>query len=91
MFNTPLTCIQRVGGQQIMQDFLQLNQKLDKQSIALETLGPIENEQSQIFTTLNLSGPAWQLRLPKDQQEITAFSFTGLGQFQWVVASSHLP
>jgi hypothetical protein len=94
MFNTPLTCISTKEGQQVVQDFRQLNQHLEKESIAFksiqETLEPIEREQSRFFSTLDLSGPAWQLRLPPDQQEITAFSFPGLGQFQWKVAPKHL-
>ena len=33
MFNTPLVCIQTEGGQQIVQDFRELNQQMDKQSL----------------------------------------------------------
>jgi hypothetical protein len=93
LFNIPLICVQR-PGHMVVQDFQELNQKLDRQTIPFksteETLGPIEREKSQIFSTLDLSGPAWQLRLTPQQQEITAFSFPGWGQFQWVVAPPHL-
>jgi hypothetical protein len=94
LFNTPLICIQRPGGHMVVQDFRELNQKLDRQTLTFksteETLGPIEAERSQIFSTLDLSGPAWQLELTPQQQEVTAFSFPGWGQFQWVVAPPHL-
>jgi hypothetical protein len=74
----------------VVQDFRELNQKLDRQTITFkyteETLGPIEAEKLQIFSMLDLSRPAWQLLLMPQQQEVTAFSFPGWGQFQWVVA-----
>lgn len=48
MFNTPLMCILGIegGGHMVVQDFRELNQKLDKQTITFksvqETLGPIK-------------------------------------------------
>lgn len=88
MFNTYVMCIQSKNVHQIGQDFRAMNKKLEKQSIRFqsvqETLGPIEEEQSFYFSTLDLSGPAWQLRMR--QPEITAFLFPGLGQFLWQVA-----
>ena len=94
MFNTPLICIQTKGGHLVVQDFRDLNQKFEKHHLQFksvqETLGPIEEEYSRFFTTLDLSGPAWQLTLPQEQQEITAFSLPGWGQFLWKVAPLHL-
>lgn len=77
----------------VIQDFRELNQKMDKQSVQYksvqETLCPVEMEESQLITTLDLSGRAWQLQMTL-YQVVTAFSFPGLGLFQWLAAPPHL-
>lgn len=55
--------------------------KMDRQTLSFksvnESQGQVECEQARVFSTLDLLG----LQLTVAQQEIAAFSFSGLGQF----------
>src|SRR5574343_435440 len=90
MFNTPLVCIRNGSQWRIVQDFRELNKKLLKQSANFkdidETIKQVQLNQSQAFSTLDLSTATWQLRLTEEQQPATAFSYPGKGQFQWTRA-----
>ena len=43
----------------------------------------IEKEQPRFFSTVDLSGLAWQMTLNQEQATTTAFTLPGQGQFQW--------
>ena len=48
-----------------------------------ETLAHIKKEQPRFFSTVDLSGLAWQMMLNQEQATTTAFTLPGQGQFQW--------
>ena len=94
MFNTPLTCVKTTQGWKVMQDFRELNRYLTKEPEQFkgvqELLGPVATNQSAVFSTIDLSSSAWQLKLSPEQQALTAFSCPGSGQFVWKQAPLHL-
>ena len=94
MFNTPLTCVKTTQGWKVMQDFRELNRYLTKEHEQFkgvqELIGPVATNQSAVFSTIDLSSSAWQLKLSPEQQELTAFSCPGSGQFVWKQAPLHL-
>ena len=87
MFNTPLFCLRHADGYRVVQDFRLLNKQRAQESIKFketyETLAQIEKEQPQFFSTVDLSGLAWQMTLNQEQATTTAFTLPGQGQFQW--------
>ena len=87
MFNTPLLCLKHADGYRVVQDFRLLNKQRQQEAIKFketyETLAHIEKEQPRFFSTVDLSGLAWQMTLNQEQATTTAFTLPGQGQFQW--------
>ena len=87
MFNAPLFCLKHADGYRVVQDFRLLNKQRQQETIkfkeAYKTLAHIEKEQPGFFSTVDLSGLAWQMTLNQEQATTTPFTLPGQGQFQW--------
>ena len=87
MFNSPLFCRQHPAGYRIVLDFWALNKKDQPEPIKFkkvhDSLMKFKTSKPKIFSSLDLSDHAWQMRLSQDQAAQTAFTIPGHCQFQW--------
>jgi hypothetical protein len=81
----------------VVQDFCSLNANtyVDKYSMkdvqdVQECISEIGCARSTIFTTLDLTSGFWQMALDPKSRPYTAFTVTGMGQFEWKVVSMGL-
>ncbi len=51
-----------------------------------ECIGDIGQENSQIFSTLDLTSGFWQMKLDEQSQPLTAFTTLGKCQFHWITS-----
>jgi hypothetical protein len=49
-----------------------------------ECIGEIGRSGSTIFSTIDLTSGFWQMLLQPKSRHYTAFTISGMGQFQWV-------
>ena len=88
-FNSPIFVVaKKNGGLRLVQDFRALNAQThtDKYSMkdVSECIGEIGRSGSTIFSTIDLTSGFWQMLLQPKSRPYTAFTISGLGQFQWV-------
>jgi hypothetical protein len=88
-FNSPIFVVaKKNGGLRLVQDFRALNEQThtDKYSMkdVSECIGEIGRSSSAIFSTIDLTSGFWQMLLQPKSRPYTAFTISGLGQFQWV-------
>ena len=88
-FNSPIFVVaKKNGGLRLVQDFRALNAQThtDKYSMkdVSECIGEIGRSGSTIFSTIDLTSGFWQMLLQPKSRPYTAFTISGMGQFQWV-------
>ena len=88
-FNSPIFVVaNKNGGLRLVQDFRALNAQThtDKYSMkdVSECIGEIGRSGSTIFSTIDLTSGFWQMLLQPKSRPYTAFTISGMGQFQWV-------
>jgi hypothetical protein len=88
-FNSPIFVVaKKNGGLRLVQDFRALNAQThtDKYSMkdVSECIGEIGRSGSTIFSTIHLTSGFWQMLLQPKSRHYTAFTISGMGQFQWV-------
>jgi hypothetical protein len=88
-FNSPIFVVaKKNGGLRLVQDFRALNAQThtDKYSMkdVSECIGEIGRSGSTIFSTIDLTSGFWQMLLQPKSRHYTAFTISGMGQFQWV-------
>ncbi len=92
LYNLPIFCVPKKQGQglHVVQDFRELHNHshIDKYSMKeiTESFGEIGRANSTIFSTLNLTSGLWQMQLDEKSQPLTAFTFPGQGQYQWIIS-----
>ena len=90
-YNSPIFVVaKKNGGLRLVQDFRALNAQthMDKYSMkdVSECIGEIGRSGSTIFSTLDLTSGFWQMLLHPKSRPYTAFTVSGLGQFQWITS-----
>jgi hypothetical protein len=90
-YNSPLFIAPKKDGSLIViQDFIELNAKSMDDSYSMkdvnECIGDIGRAGSSIFSTQDLTSGFWQMPLNKQYQNLTFFTFQGLGKFEWIVS-----
>jgi hypothetical protein len=91
-YNSPIFCVPKKQGQglRIVQDFRLLNQHshIDKYSMKeiSECIRDIEQANSSIFTTLDLTSGFWQMKLDPESQPLTVYTIPSRGQFHWITS-----
>ncbi len=88
-FNSPIFVVAKKNvGLRLVQDFRALNAQThtDKYSMkdVSECIGKIGRAGNTIFSTIDLTSGFWQMLLQPKSRPFTAFTISGLGQFQWV-------
>jgi hypothetical protein len=88
-FNSPIFVVSKKNGDlRLIQDFWALNAQThtDKYSMkdVSECIGKIGTSGSTIFFTIDLTSRFWQMLLQPKSRHYTAFTISGLGQFQLV-------
>ena len=88
-FNSPIFVVaKKNGGLRLVQDFRALNAQThtDKYSMkdVSECIGEIGRSGSTIFSTIDLTSGFWQMLLQPKSRHYTAFTISGMGQFQWI-------
>lgn len=88
-FNSPIFVVaKKNGGLRLVQDFRALNAQThtDKYSMkdVSECIGEIGRSGSTIFSTIDLTSGFWQMLLQPKSRHYTAFTISGLGQFEWI-------
>ncbi len=94
-YNSPLFLVKKKDGSfRVVQDFLALNANcyVDKYTMqdVTECINEIVRSNSVIFSTLDLTSSFWQMLLYPKSRQFTAFTFPGLGQFEWITSSMGL-
>jgi hypothetical protein len=90
-FNAPIFCVPKPhGGMRVVLDYRALNTQTydDKYVIreVQECIDEIGKQGSRVFSALDLTSGFWQMELEEDSKPLTAFSFPGMGRFEWEVA-----
>jgi transposase InsO family protein len=90
-FNAPIFCVQKPhGGMRVVLDYRALNDQTfdDKYSIreVQDCIDEIGRKKSKVFSALDLTSGFWQMELDEESKPYTAFSFPGVGRFEWETA-----
>ncbi len=90
-YNSPIFDVMKTDGNvRLVQDFRALNNQsyTDKYSMkdVSECIGEIGRSSSALFSTIDLTEGFWQMILHPRARPYTAFTVSGMGQFQWVTS-----
>jgi hypothetical protein len=90
-YNSPIFVVSKKdGGIRLVQDFRALNAQtyIDKYSMrdVQDCIDEIGRAGSTIFSTIDLTSGFWQMLLHPKSRPATAFTVTGMGQFEFVTS-----
>jgi transposase InsO family protein len=90
-FNAPIFCVPKPhGGMRVVLDYRALNAQTFEDKYVIrevqECIDEIGKQGSRVFSALDLTSGFWQMELAEESKPLTAFSFPGLGRFEWEVA-----
>jgi hypothetical protein len=90
-YNAPIFCVQKPhGGMRVVLDYRGLNEQTfeDKYTIreVQDCIDEIGRRGSTVFSALDLTSGFWQMELDEESKPLTAFSFPGVGRFEWETA-----
>ena len=90
-YNSPIFVVtKKDGGIRLVQDFRALNAQtyIDKYSMrdVQDCIDEIGRAGSTVFSTIDLTSGFWQMLLHPKSRPLTAFTVTGMGQFEFVTS-----